>query len=48
VAGLLFPTELVFPGECPATYAWAEELCRKLGAPQKFRRVANLSAWRSS
>lgn len=48
VAGLLFPTELVFAGERPASYAWAEELCRNLGAPEKFRRVANLSAWRLS
>ncbi|MCS6860370.1 MAG: prolyl oligopeptidase family serine peptidase [Abditibacteriales bacterium] len=45
VAGLLYPTELVFVGECPATYAWAEELYRKLGG--KFRRVHDLTAWRA-
>lgn len=44
VAGLLYPTELVFVGECPTTYEWAEELYRKLGG--KFRRVNDLTAWR--
>jgi dienelactone hydrolase len=44
VAGLLYPTELVFAGECPTTYEWAEALYRKLGG--KFRRVNDLTAWR--
>jgi cephalosporin-C deacetylase-like acetyl esterase len=46
VAGLLYPTELVFVGECPITYEWAEELYRKLGAPGKVQRVKELSEWR--
>lgn len=45
VAGLLYPTELVFIGDCPATYAWAEELYRKLGG--KFHRVNDLTTWRA-
>jgi hypothetical protein len=44
VAGLLYPTALVFAGECPTTYEWAEALYRKLGG--KFRRVNDLTAWR--
>lgn len=45
VAGLLYPAELVFVGDCPASYAWAEELYRALGAPGKFRRINSLSEW---
>jgi len=45
VAGLLFPAELVFVRDCPSTYDWAEELYRRLGAPEKFQRVKELSAW---
>jgi dienelactone hydrolase len=47
VAGLLFPTELVFVGDCPATYTWAEELYRMLGASGKFRRISSLSEYTS-
>lgn len=43
VAGLLHPTELVFIGECPSSYDWAEALYRRLGAPGAFRRVKELS-----
>jgi len=33
VAGLLWPSQLVFLGPRPSTYSWAEELYRKLGLP---------------
>ena len=46
VAGLLFPAEIVFSGDRPATYAWAEELYRNLGAPEKIRHFADLAAWK--
>lgn len=45
VAGMLHPTELVFIGECPSTYDWAEEVYRRLGTPNSFRRVSDLTAW---
>jgi hypothetical protein len=47
VAGLLHPTELVFIGDCPATYDWAEELYRRLGTPRAFRQVKELSEYGS-
>ncbi|MEM2849222.1 MAG: acetylxylan esterase [Candidatus Bathyarchaeia archaeon] len=43
VAGLLWPTHLVFLGPRPETYAWAEELYVKLGPPGSVRRVKSLS-----
>jgi hypothetical protein len=43
VAGLIWPTNLVFLGPRPETYAWAEELYVKLGPPGSVRRVKNLS-----
>jgi len=46
VAGLLWPTELVFVGDTPQTYEWAEALYRQLGAPGRVTRVANLGNWR--
>jgi hypothetical protein len=46
VAGLLFPTELVFVGDCPSTYDWAESLYARLGSAGRFRRVKDLSDWR--
>ncbi|MBI3947586.1 MAG: acetylxylan esterase [Armatimonadetes bacterium] len=45
VAGLLYPAELVFAGEFPPTYEWAEALYAKLGGSGRFHRVAELSAW---
>jgi cephalosporin-C deacetylase-like acetyl esterase len=48
VAGLLFPTELVVAGDFPPTYEWAEELYRRLGAPERFRRVKELSQWKAT
>jgi hypothetical protein len=55
VAGLLWPTELVFvadmedragPGSRPASYGWAEELYARLGAPGAVRHVKDLADWR--
>jgi cephalosporin-C deacetylase-like acetyl esterase len=48
VAGLLFPAELVFIGECPSTYDWAQELYHRLGVPERVRQVNNLGDGRSS
>jgi len=45
VAGLLYPTELVFLGEFPVTYGWALELYDRLGAPGKLLRLHDLSSW---
>jgi hypothetical protein len=45
IAGLLFPTELVFVGNYPVTYEWAESLYSRLGEPGRFRRVDDLAAW---
>jgi len=45
VAGLLWPTELVFFHSRPETYQWSEALYRKLGAPGAVRHVQNLSEW---
>jgi len=39
IAGLIWPTNLVFLGPRPETYAWAEELYVKLGPPGSVRRV---------
>lgn len=43
VAGLLYPTELVFTSGCPATYQWAEDLYARLGTPEKFCRAGSLT-----
>ncbi|MEM3545978.1 MAG: acetylxylan esterase [Candidatus Bathyarchaeia archaeon] len=43
VAGLLWPTHIVFLGPRPETYTWAEELYVRLGPPGSVRRVKNLS-----
>jgi dienelactone hydrolase len=45
VAGLLYPTELVFVGERPSTYEWAEEVYRKLGG--KCHHVKDLATWQA-
>jgi hypothetical protein len=39
VAGLLWPTEIVFGGSTPSSYRWAEELYGRLGAPGRVSRV---------
>ncbi len=46
VAGLLWPTELIFAGTNPATYAWAEDLYKWLGGPGRATRVADLGNWK--
>jgi cephalosporin-C deacetylase-like acetyl esterase len=48
VAGLLYPTELVFAGQWPSTYAWAENLYERLGAPGKFVRVGDPAEWQAT
>jgi hypothetical protein len=45
VAGLLWPTELVFVHSRPETYEWAEALYRELGAPGAVRHVTDLAGW---
>jgi len=45
VAGLLWPTELVFVHSRPETYEWAEALYRELGAPGAVRHVKDLAGW---
>jgi len=45
VAGLLHPTELVFVGECPSTYDWAQDVYQRLGSKERFRRVNKLADW---
>jgi dienelactone hydrolase len=47
VCGLLWPLEIVLSGETPGTYAWAEQLYQRLGAPGKLTRVAKVGEWRS-
>lgn len=46
VAGLLWPTELVFVGTTPPTYNWAEALYRQLGAPGRVSRIADVGSWK--
>ncbi|MBL9171553.1 MAG: acetylxylan esterase [Verrucomicrobiales bacterium] len=48
VAGLLWPTELVFIGGAPTTYDWAQELYGRLGAPGRITRVRNIEEWKSA
>jgi cephalosporin-C deacetylase-like acetyl esterase len=38
VAGLLHPATLVLSGDVPATYAWAEDVYRRLGSQERFQR----------
>ncbi len=46
VAGLLWPSELVFVGEVPKTYIWAKDLYTHLGKPGKVVRVSELGEWK--
>jgi len=48
IAGLLYPAGVVIAGEVPQTYAWAEDLYRRLGSPGAFRRVKTMSEWTAS
>ncbi|MBS7609085.1 acetylxylan esterase [Candidatus Bathyarchaeota archaeon] len=43
VAGLLWPTPLVFLGPRPQTYQWAEELYKRLGPPGFVAHLKDLS-----
>ena len=45
VAGLLWPTELVFLGPRPRSYSWAEELYTKLGPPGLVRHIKSITQW---
>jgi cephalosporin-C deacetylase-like acetyl esterase len=45
VAGLLYPTELVFVGHVPANYGWTEELYARLGPPGKLWQLQDLTRW---
>lgn len=46
VAGLLWPTELVFFGPCPETYRWAEEVYARLGEPGAVHRITQWEQWK--
>lgn len=48
VAGLLFPNELVFSGQCPSTYDWTKDIYRRLGAPGKFVRIGDPAQWQAT
>ncbi|MAG36930.1 MAG: hypothetical protein CL878_11905 [Dehalococcoidia bacterium] len=48
VAGLLWPTELVFVGPRPTTYQWAEDVYARLGAPGTVCRIMQWSQWQPS
>ena len=39
IAGLLFPAQVVVSGEMPSTYEWPQEVYRRLGTPDRFRRA---------
>ena len=45
IAGLVHPAQVVVSGDCPATYGWADELHRRLGAPGGFRRLKAMTEW---
>ncbi len=46
VAGLLWPTALVFAGNIPSTYDWTEATYHRLGAPGRMTRVLDLTTWK--
>lgn len=45
VAGLIHPANVVVAGDVPSSYAWAEDLYRRLGSPAAFQRVTVMSEW---
>ncbi len=45
VAGLLHPANIVFIGDRPQTYAWADAIYRKLGAPGTIQTVSDVKEW---
>ena len=48
IAGLLYPAEIVIAGEFPSTFAWAEDMHKRLGAARGFRRVSAMTEWAAS
>lgn len=46
IAGLLWPTELVFFHSRPETYQWSEELYRELGEPGAVRHIQDIGEWK--
>lgn len=48
VAGLLYPAQLVFVGDAPPSYAWAEALYARLGASDRICHVSDLTTWQPS
>jgi len=46
VAGLLFPTTVAIAGDIPESYAWAQDLYKTLGEPDRFQNVSAFSQWR--
>ena len=46
VAGLLFPARVGIIGSIPDSYEWAKQLYQKLGEPDAFLNVGQLSEWR--
>lgn len=48
VAGLLWPTTLVFAGNAPSSYDWTEATYHRLGAPGRMTRVRDLATWKPS
>ena len=46
VAGLLWPTELVFVRNRPDSYQWAEDLYARLGTPGVVRHVRAAADWK--
>ena len=45
VAGMLYPTELVFLGHTPVDYGWTEELYNRLGPPGRLHHLGDLTRW---
>ena len=43
IAGLLWPTQIVFLGPYPETYLWTEKLYLKLGLPGLIRHIKDIS-----
>lgn len=48
VTAMLFPTRVILAGDIPDSYAWAQEVYERLGAPEKFQRVRDFKQWKGS
>jgi len=46
VTGLLFPAQVAIVGSMPDSYEWAKQLYQRLGEPDAFANVTQLSEWR--